>query len=66
MLPDYFKQTIRIWSLESKDCKAELNGHDHVVECVSWAPDTAKSSILKAAGYDVSFMAKDLLNFGVN
>lgn len=45
-------KTIRIWSLESKDCKAELNGHDHVVECVSWAPDTAKSSILKAAGYD--------------
>ena len=25
----------------TKECKAELHGHSHVVECVSWAPDSA-------------------------
>ena len=24
-----------------KDCKAELRDHDHVVECVAWAPEAA-------------------------
>ena len=34
-------QTVRVWVASTKECKAELHGHSHVVECVSWAPDSA-------------------------
>lgn len=29
--------TVRIWSVESRDCQAVLRGHEHVVECITWA-----------------------------
>ena len=38
---DPFIQTVRVWVASTKKCKAELHGHSHVVECVSWAPDSA-------------------------
>lgn len=37
----------------TKECKAELIGHEHVVECVSWAPDVAVPHIAESAGMQV-------------
>jgi platelet-activating factor acetylhydrolase IB subunit alpha len=45
-------QTIRVWAAASKECKVELRDHDHVVECIAWAPDVASSAINEAAGAD--------------
>ncbi len=40
-----FKQTVRIWSLPSGECKGELRGHDNVIECIAWAPESAGVNI---------------------
>jgi WD40 repeat protein len=45
-------QTVRVWATASKECKVELRDHDHVVECIAWAPDSASSAINEAAGAD--------------
>lgn len=45
-------QTVRVWVTTSKDCKAELRDHDHVVECITWAPQNAHTSINEAVGSD--------------
>jgi len=42
-------QTIRVWMASGKDTKCELRDHDHVVECVSWAPEAAHQAINEAA-----------------
>jgi len=42
-------QTVRVWQAGGKDCKAELRDHDHVVECVAWAPEAATQAINEAA-----------------
>ena len=41
-----------MWSVATKECKLELRGHEHVVECVSWAPDSALPHIAAATGMD--------------
>ena len=41
-------QTIRVWSSETKECKMELREHDHVVECIAWAPESATAAINEA------------------
>lgn len=46
-------QTVRVWVVATKECKAELREHEHVVECVSWAPESAYSTILDATGSEV-------------
>ncbi|KAK1788065.1 hypothetical protein P4O66_016542, partial [Electrophorus voltai] len=43
-------QTVRVWVTATKECKAELREHEHVVECISWAPDSAHPTILEATG----------------
>jgi len=45
-------QTVRIWVVATKECKAELREHEHVVECVAWAPESAHPSINEASGID--------------
>lgn len=45
-------QTVRVWVTASKECKTELRDHDHVVECIAWAPDSAYAHINEAAGAD--------------
>ena len=47
-------QTVRVWVVASKECKAELREHEHVVECISWAPESAHPTILEATGSEVS------------
>ena len=48
-------QTVRVWNISlnpggsAKDCKLELRDHDHVVECISWAPESATPAIQEAA-----------------
>ena len=32
--------------------RVELRDHDHVVECVAWAPDSASEAINEAAAMD--------------
>ena len=46
-------QTVRVWVASTKECKAELRGHEHVVEAVAWAPDVALSHIADACGIEV-------------
>lgn len=41
-------QTVRVWVVGTKECKLELREHDHVVECVAWAP--AHAQLCGAAG----------------
>ena len=40
--------TIRVWSTDTKECKMDLREHEHVVECLAWAPESAASSINEA------------------
>ncbi|XP_043247416.1 lissencephaly-1 homolog [Amphibalanus amphitrite] len=47
-------QTVRVWDVASKECKLELREHEHVVECVAWAPPSAAPAIEEAAGGDNS------------
>lgn len=46
-------QTVRVWVVASKECKAELREHEHVVECIAWAPESAYPTILEATGSEV-------------
>lgn len=43
-----------MWVVGTKECKLELREHDHVVECIAWAPESAAPAINEAAGVDVS------------
>ena len=52
-------QTVRVWVVGTKECKLELREHDHVVECIAWAPESASSAINEAAGVDVSMHIKN-------
>lgn len=45
-------QTLRVWSVSSKECKMELREHEHVVECLAWAPDSAAPAITEGANMD--------------
>ncbi|VDO40766.1 unnamed protein product [Haemonchus placei] len=38
-------ESVMVWSLQSKSVKATLREHEHVVECIEWAPDTALAPI---------------------
>ena len=42
-------QTVRVWLFASKECKCELREHDHVVEDIAWAPDSANTHVNEAA-----------------
>ena len=46
-------QTIRVWVVATRECKAELHEHDHVVECIAWAPQHSHPAILEAIGNEV-------------
>lgn len=46
-------QTLRVWAVATKECKAELREHEHVVECLAWAPESSFPTINEAAGVDV-------------
>ena len=48
-------QTIRVWVASTKECKGELRGHEHVVECLSWAPDNAVPHVAESAGMQVDY-----------
>lgn len=43
-------QTVRVWVTATRECKVELREHDHVVECIAWAPQSARQAINEAAG----------------
>ena len=45
-------QTVRIWMVASKECHSELRAHEHVVECIAWAPEVSSHAINEAAGVD--------------
>ena len=47
-------QTVRVWVVATKECKAELREHEHVVECVAWANESSYPAINEAAGNEVS------------
>ena len=54
-------QSIRIWVVASKECKLELNDHDHVVECIAWAPENSHQTINESIGNTVSFFISFVL-----
>ena len=43
-----------MWVASTRECKAELRGHEHVVECVAWANDASLSQVADAVGIQVS------------
>lgn len=43
-----YLQTICIWTVSSKECKMQLREHEHVVECIQWAPEKAVSAVTEA------------------
>ncbi len=43
-----------MWAVNTKECKMELREHDHVVECIAWAPETALAAIKEAASAQVN------------
>jgi len=51
-------QTVRVWTVATGESKVELREHEHVVECIAWADDTARQYINEAAGNDVSVVEK--------
>lgn len=51
-------QTVRVWVVATKECKAELREHEHVVECISWAPESSYSSISEATGSETKKSGK--------
>lgn len=56
-------QTVRVWVVASKECKAELREHEHVVECISWAPESAHPTILDATGSEVTLGTMSSIGF---
>ncbi|KAG1673903.1 Lissencephaly-1 [Nymphon striatum] len=45
-------QTVRVWVVATRECKTELREHEHVVECIEWAGESANGAINEAAGAD--------------
>ncbi|CAH1230770.1 PAFAH1B1 [Branchiostoma lanceolatum] len=43
-------QTVRVWVVANKECKAELREHEHVVECIAWAPESCNGHVNEAMG----------------
>lgn len=72
--------SVFVWQLSTSmlaadknlECKHfELRGHDNVVECVAWAPDSSTPNILEAAGIappqqQQSSQSKSLVNGSVD
>lgn len=46
-------QTVRVWVAATAECKAEFRDHTHVVECITWAPESANQYIGDAAGLEI-------------
>jgi len=40
------------------ECKEELREHDHVVECIAWAPECAVPFVSEAANIDIKKVQK--------
>ena len=49
-----FTQTIRVWIVANKECKCDFHDHEHVIEDINWAPESAHHVINEAAGMEVS------------
>lgn len=47
------KQTARIWDFRSGETKAELRGHENVVETIVFAPISAYAAIRELGGISV-------------
>ena len=46
-------QTSRVWDISTGETKAELRGHEHVVECAVFAPVISYPMIRELAGIAV-------------
>ena len=47
-------QTVRLWDAESGESRTEFHGHEHVVECVAFAPTSAYDAIRSLSGIQVA------------
>lgn len=45
-----YVQSIRVWHVATRECKLELHEHEHVVECIAWAPAAAHEAITSQSG----------------
>lgn len=43
-------QSVRLWDVQTGETRQELRGHEHVVECVAFAPVSAYSAIRTLVG----------------
>lgn len=68
-------QTVIIWQISTSllssnsnlECRHfELRSHEHVVECVSWAPDASSPAILEAAGLNTTTSNNNTISNNLN
>jgi platelet-activating factor acetylhydrolase IB subunit alpha len=43
-------KTVKVWCVKTKSLRVTLHGHEHVVECIAWVPDTHATAIAGADG----------------
>ncbi|KAL8602459.1 Positively regulates the activity of the minus-end directed microtubule motor protein dynein [Nucella lapillus] len=51
-------QTLRVWVVSNKECKMELREHQHVVECLAWAPEASYPAVTEAASMEMKNKAQ--------
>jgi platelet-activating factor acetylhydrolase IB subunit alpha len=56
-------QSSRIWDFSSGETKMDLRGHEHVVECVTFAPVISYPAIRELAGIKVRLLSSPPLHF---
>ena len=37
--------SVVVWEASTKECKTELRGHEHIVECIAWCPTWLYSGV---------------------
>ncbi|CAG0914381.1 unnamed protein product [Notodromas monacha] len=44
--------SVRVWVTATRECKVELREHDHVVECIAWAPEISYQAICEGGSQE--------------
>ncbi len=57
-----YVQTVRVWAVSTAESKAELREHEHVVECITWAPEAAYATIAEAVTPEVGTVKRSSLH----
>lgn len=59
MIPPFntaYKQTARLWDVQTGESKMEFRGHEHVLECAIFAPINSYQYIQELIGDEVRYI----------